>query len=88
MFDETEPGVVVNLVFRNFVFLLSVHVKDGFVYAAELRLFVVIFISKVDLRIVTTAIGINICLSSLVQSFQKLFVLDVLAILLIKVALI
>ena len=88
MFHESEPGVMVNLVFGNLVFLPSVHVKHGFVNAAELRLFVVIFISEVDLRIVTSAISINIILSSLVQSFQKLFVLDVLAILLVKVALI
>lgn len=88
MFLESEPGVVVHLVSSNLVFLLSVHVENGFVDAAELGLFVVIFISKVDLRIVTSTICVNIRLSSLIQSFQKLFVLDVFAILLVKVALI
>lgn len=88
MFLESEPGIVVHLLLSKLVFLLSVHIEDGFVHTAELGLFVIIFVSEVDLRVITTAIGINVRLSSLVESFEKLFILDVLAILLIKVALI
>ena len=79
MLLDPEPLLVVDLGFGNFSLLLGVHVEDGLVHGAHLRL---VFLSKVNLRL---GVGIDVGLGCLVETFEQLFVDYILALLFIEV---
>ena len=81
MLFESEPGVMVNLLSGNFLLILSVHVQNRLVNVTQVRPLLDI-LREVDLRFSST-ISINVSLSGLIQSLQKLLILNVLSILFI-----
>lgn len=92
MLLDTQPVIVVDLIFSKSSLVLTVQVKHGLVLSTELRLRVrVLVVSEVHLGLsglITSVLGINVRLCRLVQTLQELLVGYILPLLFVHVLLI